>query len=60
MIFLNYQQIFLFQTKEKGKYVTNQPVSNLDPLFPTIPLILLHYQVDSPNFRTLKRDFLKY
>ena len=28
--------------KEKRKHITNHPVSNLEPLFPTIPLKPLH------------------
>ena len=30
--FFNYQQIFLFLIKEKGKYASNHPVSNPKPL----------------------------
>ena len=35
--------------KEKGKFASNDLVSNPEPLFPDIPLIPLHYQVDPPN-----------
>ena len=44
--FFNTQQILLYLIKEKGKYASNHPVSNPKPLFPNIPLIPLHYQVD--------------
>ena len=51
--FFNYQQIFLYLIKEKGKYASNHPVSNPEPLLPNIPLIPLHYQIDPPNFRKI-------
>ena len=51
--FFNYQQIFLYLIKEKGKYASNHPVSNPEPLFPNISLIPLHYQVQPPNFRKI-------
>ena len=52
--FFNYQQIFLYLIKEKGRHASNHPVSNPKPLFPNIPLIPLHYQVDPPNFRKIQ------
>ena len=49
--FFNSQQIFLYKIKEKGKYESNHLASNLEPQFPNIPLIPLHYQVHPVNFR---------
>ena len=39
---LNYQRIFLYEIKEKRKFVSNYPESNPKPLFPNIPLLPLH------------------
>ena len=52
--FFNYQRIFLYEIKEKRKFVSIHPVSNPKPLFPNIPLLPLHYQVDAPNLCKIK------
>ena len=51
--FTKHLQIFLYLFKEKGKYVSNHLASNLEPLFPNIPLIPLHCQDHPPNFRRI-------
>ena len=43
--------IVLYLIKEKGKSLSIHLVSNPEPLFFNISLVLLHYQVDLPNLR---------
>ena len=43
--FFNHEQIFIYQIKEKRKFVSSLPVSNPKPLLPYIPPLPLHYQV---------------
>ena len=52
--FLTLNKFFSAKLK-KGKYVNNHPASNLEPLFPNIPLITApDNQVHPPNFSKIK------
>ena len=51
--FLTINQFFSAELEKKGNYVYNHPASNPEPLFPNIPFIPLHYQVDPPIFRKI-------
>ena len=47
--FLTVNEFFSTKLQQKGKFAGNHLISNPEPLFPNIPLIPLHYQVDPPN-----------
>ena len=51
--FLTLNEFFSANLEKKGNYVFNHPASNPEPLFPNIPYIPLHYQVDPPIFRKI-------
>ena len=51
--FLTINKFFSAKLEKKGNHVYNHPASNPEPLFPNIPFIPLHYQVDPPIFRKI-------
>ena len=51
--FLTLNKFFSTKLKKKEKYLSNHLASNLEPLFPNIPLKPLHYQVHLPNFQKI-------